>query len=53
VVGGVVAFGLIHTLYPGVTPDEAADILVPHLRGEGDPETGQFRPAHQQEPSTP
>jgi arsenate reductase len=53
VVGGVVAFGLIHTLYPGVTPDEAADILVPHLRGEGDPETGQFRPAQQQEPSTP
>src|SRR5579863_8089177 len=37
VVGGIVAFGLIRTLYPGVTPDEAADILVPHLRGEGDP----------------
>jgi hypothetical protein len=49
----VVAFGLIHTLYPGVTPDEAADILVPHLRGDGDPETGQFRPAQQREPSTP
>src|SRR6185437_9894690 len=28
VVGGVMGFGLIHVLYPGVTPDEAADILV-------------------------
>ncbi len=39
IVGGVVAFGLIRTLYPRVTPDEAADVLVPHLRGENDPET--------------
>jgi arsenate reductase len=52
VVGGVVAVGLIRTLYPGVTPDEAADIVVPHLRGQGDPETEQFRPAHLQEPRT-
>jgi hypothetical protein len=42
-----VAYGLIRSLYPGVTPDEAADILVPHLRGQSDPETQQFRPAHQ------
>jgi len=42
VVGGIVAFGLIRTLYPGVTPDEAADILVPHLRGANDPETRRY-----------
>ena len=42
VVGGVLAYGLIRTLYPGVTPDEAADILVPHLRGADDPETERF-----------
>jgi glycerol uptake facilitator-like aquaporin len=38
-VGGVVAFALIRTLYPGITRDEAADIVVPHLRGATDPET--------------
>ena len=31
IVGGVVAIGLIRLLYPGVTPAEAADIVVPHL----------------------
>jgi glycerol uptake facilitator-like aquaporin len=30
VVGGVVAFAAIRILYPGVTPAEAADVLVPH-----------------------
>jgi len=30
VVGGVVAFAAIRLLYPGVTPAEAADVLVPH-----------------------
>jgi arsenate reductase len=48
VVGGLVAFGLIRTLYPGMTPDEAADIVVPHLRSEQDPETERYaagRPA--------
>jgi arsenate reductase len=29
-VGGTVAIGLIRTLYPGVTPAEAADVVVPH-----------------------
>jgi glycerol uptake facilitator-like aquaporin len=42
VVGGVLAYALIRTLYPGVTPDEAADIVVPHLRGADDPETARF-----------
>ena len=42
VLGGVVAFALIRVLYPGVTPDEAADVVVPHLRGSDDPETTQY-----------
>jgi glycerol uptake facilitator-like aquaporin len=29
-VGGAVAFGLIRTLYPDVTPDDAAEVVVPH-----------------------
>jgi arsenate reductase len=29
-VGGVAAVGLIRTLYPGVTPTAAADVVVPH-----------------------
>lgn len=29
-VGGVLAFMLVRTLYPNVTPAEAADIIVPH-----------------------
>ncbi len=39
VVGGLVAFGLIRGLYPGITETEAADIIEPHLRAEGDLET--------------
>ena len=39
IVGALLAFGVLHVLYPGVTPDEAADIIVPHLRGMDDPET--------------
>ncbi len=37
--GGLGAFAVINALYPGVTPDEAADVVVPHLRGSDDPET--------------
>ena len=29
-VGGVVAVAVIRTLYPDVTPAEAADVVVPH-----------------------
>jgi arsenate reductase len=39
IVGGALAVGLIRLLYPGVTPAESADIIVPHLRGAEDPET--------------
>ncbi len=36
IVGGVLAFGLIKCLYPGMTKDEAADVIEPHLRQESD-----------------
>ena len=39
IVGGVAAILLIKTLYPGITAQESADIIVPHLRGASDPET--------------
>jgi glycerol uptake facilitator-like aquaporin len=32
IVGGVLAVGLIRLLYPGVTPAQAADVIVPHAR---------------------
>ena len=35
VVGGVLAFGLIRLLYPGITSAEASDIIVAH-HGVGD-----------------
>jgi arsenate reductase len=39
VVGGILAFGLVRGLYPGMSKAEAADIIEPHLRAESDPET--------------
>ena len=36
VLGGLVAFGLVHILYPSITPGEAANVIVPH----GEPESG-------------
>ena len=30
ILGGLLAFGVIKCLYPGITPSEAADIVVPH-----------------------
>jgi glycerol uptake facilitator-like aquaporin len=38
VVGGLAAFGLIWVLYPGVTPAQAAEVVVPHRLGTGAPE---------------
>jgi len=29
-IGGLLAFGIIRALYPGVTPMEAADVVIPH-----------------------
>ena len=39
VIGGIAAVTLIWLLYPGITPTQSADIIVPHLRGAHDPET--------------
>jgi arsenate reductase len=39
IVGGLLAFGLVRGLYPGITEAEAADIIQPHLRAESDLET--------------
>jgi glycerol uptake facilitator-like aquaporin len=51
VVGAFLAYGLIRALYPGVTADRAADIIVPHLRSVSDPET-DGRGAEPIEPSS-
>jgi arsenate reductase len=34
IVGGVLAFVLIRTLYPSLTPEEASDIVIPHHAAE-------------------
>ena len=39
VLGGLGAFAVIKALYPGVTPAEAAKVVVPHLHGPGEPAT--------------
>jgi glycerol uptake facilitator-like aquaporin len=45
VLGGLVAIGIIKVLYPGVTPRQAADAIVPHLRESArDPATAKERP---------
>ena len=46
ILGGLAAFAVLKVLYPGVTPAEAADVVVPHLRGPDDPEAveGRNRP---------
>jgi arsenate reductase len=46
ILGGALAFVIVKTLYPGVTPAEAADIIVPHLRDRNDPETVQHMTDH-------
>ncbi len=37
IIGGALAVVVIRTLYPGVTPAEAADIMVPHHRSQAGP----------------
>ncbi len=55
VVGAALAVVVVKVLYPGLTPAESADIIVPHLRGLDDPETGRDPrpegPAHQEGPT--
>jgi arsenate reductase len=43
IVGGAVAIGVIKVLYPGITPAQAADIVVPH---QDRAETASARAAH-------
>ena len=40
VVGAGLAVVVVKVLYPGLPAAESADIIVPHLRGPDDPETG-------------
>jgi glycerol uptake facilitator-like aquaporin len=39
IAGGLLAWGTIKILYPGMTPAEAASAVMPHLRTLDDPET--------------
>jgi arsenate reductase len=49
IIGGALAVGVIRILYPGVTAAEAADVIVPHLRGRTDAEASAS-PAHRADP---
>jgi hypothetical protein len=44
IVGGALAIGVIKMLYPGITPAQAADIVVPHQQGQAGSSSG--RAAH-------
>jgi glycerol uptake facilitator-like aquaporin len=46
IIGGALAIAVIRALYPGVTPAEAADIIVPHHRDwpDADTQTSPARP---------
>src|SRR5689334_9413416 len=46
IIGGAVAIAVIRALYPGVTPADAAGIIVPHLRERQGGDTPD-RPDHQ------
>jgi glycerol uptake facilitator-like aquaporin len=41
IVGGALAIGVIKLLYPGITPAQAAGIIVPHNRDQGEPAAGR------------
>jgi len=45
--GGVLAIGVIRVLYPGVTPAQAADVVVPHPSGQTTSATRAPAPADQ------
>lgn len=44
-VGGAVAIGLLRVLYPDVTPDEAADVVLPHDAGHAGAADGLVLPS--------
>jgi glycerol uptake facilitator-like aquaporin len=41
IVGGVLAWLVVKMLYPGITPAQAADIIVPHRDSQAGPETAR------------
>ncbi len=47
IVGGLVAFGVIRVLYPGVTRDQASDVVVPHRPMTDDLEPVVVRSRHE------
>ncbi|HEY6428807.1 MAG TPA: MIP/aquaporin family protein [Acidimicrobiales bacterium] len=51
VVGGIVAIVAIRALYPGVTPDEAATIMLPHEHTEDGSEPAERAGKQLQEPA--
>ncbi len=50
ITGGVLAFAVVRALYPGVTPAEAADVVVPHP-GTGRTRTPRPAAAHRRPPT--
>ena len=40
IVGGALAVVVIRALYPGITPAQAADIIVPHHTSQAGPASG-------------
>jgi arsenate reductase len=44
IVGGVLAIGVIKLLYPGVTPAQAAGIIVPHNQDQAEPAAARAAP---------
>ena len=45
-IGGVVAIGVLRILYPDITPDEAAEVMVPHPAETSDGSPGAVAPQH-------
>jgi glycerol uptake facilitator-like aquaporin len=41
IIGGALAIGVIRVLYPGVTPAEAAEVIVPHRRSHAEQTPGR------------
>jgi arsenate reductase len=46
-IGGAAAILLLRVLYPDVTPEEAADVLMPHGGGLADPDDRLVAPTRE------
>jgi arsenate reductase len=50
-VGGAAAIGVVRVLYPDVTPEDAAQVVIPHdADGRASPEQRAANPMHRQHP---